>query len=523
MPDYATYRMLVTVLTPLHIGSGRKLLNEYDYAIHNKQTWRINEAALLESQAVEDPAIAEALSQRPWKELLDETDYDPGSHFFRYVIKGMPRSQSSGAQLQEQLKDPFDRPYLPGSSLKGALRTALGWYAWDKLGLQPDINRLDRRAKFAGQSYEREIFASAAPRPGLTPNYDLLKTMQISDSQPVDPSALILINASVINRSGETGKNIPVEVEALRPNTTFEMALKFDLALFSDWARRSGYKLPGEEWLKLLPAVCRAHANARIKQEIDWFKDIPKAKRLLSAYQQIAAADIGNDQFLIQLGWGTGWDGMTYGARLKQDPKFLQSIINQYNLARGARNPNDLFPKSRRAAMIFETSPDGQRSNLPAVPLGWILVTLQPLHVAEGWLDLDQPVIKAVTPPITQAATENASATSPRPQPSPASPVEPSSPAGRQPIPPAAPKKPVIKQFSTLPQPGDIFPGEVFDVTGTQVLLLIPGLADTQAFALIATTDLTRRVRDGESILCEVISLEQDKQRTWHVRCKMLR
>ena len=56
MPDnYTLYDVKVTVLSPLHIGSGRDLLNEYDYAIYQGQTWRINEDALLDAQNVDDP------------------------------------------------------------------------------------------------------------------------------------------------------------------------------------------------------------------------------------------------------------------------------------------------------------------------------------------------------------------------------------------------------------------------------------------------------------------------------------
>src|SRR5690606_40558751 len=36
-------------------------------------------------------------------------------------------SDLRGAEIQEQIKDPWDRPYIPGSSLKGALRTAIAF------------------------------------------------------------------------------------------------------------------------------------------------------------------------------------------------------------------------------------------------------------------------------------------------------------------------------------------------------------------------------------------------------------
>src|ERR1700690_1187494 len=63
MPDYRTYDLTVTTLTPVHIGTGRVLLHGYDYAIHAKKTWVINQSALLDAQKdLDDPRLAERLA-----------------------------------------------------------------------------------------------------------------------------------------------------------------------------------------------------------------------------------------------------------------------------------------------------------------------------------------------------------------------------------------------------------------------------------------------------------------------------
>ncbi|MBW7886400.1 MAG: type III-A CRISPR-associated RAMP protein Csm5, partial [Caldilineaceae bacterium] len=131
MPDYALFDVTLTAITPLHIGNGNELLNEHDYAIHNNQTWRINEMALLDAvQGVDDLALAEQLARSKPQELLKPEQYSPNSSLFRYVLDGAPRSKEPGAQLNEQLKDVFDHPYIPGTTLKGAIRTALAWHLW---------------------------------------------------------------------------------------------------------------------------------------------------------------------------------------------------------------------------------------------------------------------------------------------------------------------------------------------------------------------------------------------------------
>lgn len=367
MPGYAIYTLKVSVLTPLHIGSGEDLLHEYDYAIYNGRTWRLNDAALLEAQDVDDPALAEKLARTPPARLLQPADFRPDSPFFRYVIQGTPRSQAEGAQVREQLKDAFDRPYLPGSSLKGALRTALAWHAWGQMGLKPEIAKLGRR-EWAAQEYEHMLF-------GPDPNHDLLRALQVSDSQPVGTDRLMLVNARVLNRTGTLGS--PIELEAIRPDTVFELSLKLDLALFDDWAKRRGLNLRGAKWLQNLPAVIQAHTRQRTAQEIAWFRPVGTGARLRSFYEkQLGAARLEPHQVLLQLGWGTGWEGKTFGAHLRQDARFLEQVIQKYRLARGRRQPGDPFPKSRRVLVSFAQDSQGRRRETPASPLGWVLVEM---------------------------------------------------------------------------------------------------------------------------------------------------
>jgi CRISPR-associated protein Csm5 len=371
MADYSLYTLKVTTITPLHIGSGEELLNEYDFAVYNGQTWRINEAALLEAQNTDDPRLAERLARTPPAQLLEKpADFRPDSPCFRYVVKGVPRSALEGAQVREQLKDTFDRPYLPGSSLKGALRTALAWHAWGQRQLTPDVARLGRRREWAAQDYERTLL-------GPDPNHDLLRALQVADSRPLGADRLMLLNARVVGRGGKLAA--PIELEAIRPDTVFEMRLKIDRALFSDWARRNGLELPGAEWLDRLPELAKAHAGPRIAQESAWFGAIPGARRLQDFYMQLGKARLGKNGFLVQLGWGAGWQSKTLGTHLQASQPFMERIIDDYRLARGERKAGDPFPKSRRVAVSFARDERGGTAETAASPLGWVLVEMTPV------------------------------------------------------------------------------------------------------------------------------------------------
>lgn len=370
MADYALYRLKISLLTPLHIGNGRELMHEYDYALYKGATWRLNEAALLEAQNVEDPLLADKLAQTPPAQLLKDTDFDPQNPYFRYVIRGLPRSRAEGAVVREQLKDPFDRLYLPGSSLKGALRTALAWYTWGERKLRPDLARLGRDRRFAAQGYEHDLF-------GPDSNHDALRALIISDSQPLPVNdRLFLANVRVLNRGGSLGS--PIEVEAVRADTTFEAILKLDLALFSEWARRHKLNLSGEEWLRNLAQVVQTHSQERIRREKAWFASIPNGTRLHQFYARLEMSQVPENAFLLQLGWGTGWEDKTFGTRLSNDGQFMERLIQQYKLARGRRKPGDPFPKSRRVIMVYQHDSSGKvTGEQPALPLGWLLVEME--------------------------------------------------------------------------------------------------------------------------------------------------
>jgi CRISPR-associated protein Csm5 len=365
MPDYTLFNLKVSVLTPVHIGNGVELLYQYDYAIHGGQTWRINDAALLDAQNVEDPKMADILSRTPPVELLKPNDFQPQSPFFRYVIKGVPRSQAEGAQLREQIKNPFDQVYLPGSSLKGAFRTALGWYIWQQSGIKLKSTQLNPKREWAAQRYEQQIF-------GPNPNKDLLRALHVSDSAPLSADCLMVLNVRVVNRGGNLAA--PIEVEAIRRNTIFEQTIKIDNALFSNWAKKHNLHLKGAELLQHLAEVVNHHTKEHIRQEIAWFSEVARAQNVLNYYRQLEQKEPGKGQMLLRLGWGTGWNDKTFGTVLQKDPQTMEHLIQKYRLARGKRKPGDPFPKSRRVAMAVVRNQQGQVVEVPAYPLGWVLV-----------------------------------------------------------------------------------------------------------------------------------------------------
>lgn len=372
MADYQLYDLEISTLTPIHIGNGAELLHRYDYIISRGKTWRIDDNALLDAQDVTDIKLAEKLAQIAPAELLKPEELYAGSPFVRYVIDGAPRSEADGAKLREALKDSADQAYLPGSSIKGAFRTLLAWHGWQERKLTPDIQKLGSRREWAGQFYERELF-------GRSPNYDLLRALQVSDAHPLADSGLMVANARVLGRGGRLGS--PIELEAIRPDSVFSLTVKVDTVLFSDWAKRAELDPRQSIWLQNLVPIAQRYSQERIRREIKWLSEMRTGEVSVTAitqfYQQLAQAKLGSRRFLLQLGWGTGWEGKTFGSNLQTDQRFLQRVVTQYRLARGQRKEGDPFPKSRRVAVQARRQNDGRITEIPSAPWGWCLVEMK--------------------------------------------------------------------------------------------------------------------------------------------------
>lgn len=357
------YDVTISLLTPLHIGSGAELRRDYDYVTHNNRTWVMNADAFLEAIYWRDGNLDERIIGRPASELLQPQDFRPDSDYFRYVLPGTPRAAGHGAVLREQYKNAQDLPYIPGSSLKGALRTALAWHGFQDGQMHLDVAELRGSRSWAGQTLEREIF-------GRNPNYDLLRALQVADSQPQPVDRLQIVNAQVVTQGDQFGS--PIELEAVRSDTTFQTTIVIDNALHSPLAEQQLKFGEKWNWLTDLPAIVRAYTLERVQAEQAWFQ--PKYPQIAGFYRQLGNAlkggGVSGQSFLLHIGWGGGWQGKTIGKPLQQDTNEWERLLNDKRLspARFQRRRGDIFPKSRRAVVA---------QNKAVAPLGWCLVEMK--------------------------------------------------------------------------------------------------------------------------------------------------
>ncbi len=371
MNTHTIYQLTITTLSPLHIGTGRTLQRDYDYVVHKGKTWVIDADALAQAAWSRGRTVFQQMVRgAPAAELLTASDYSEQSPLFRYILEGVPRSSKTGSEIQEQIKDAWDRPYIPGSSLKGGLRTALFSAAVEKF--HPPINPREwsEWAKFAAQPLEHRVFSPKAP-PGKFPNYDLLRALQVSDSEPDEERRLQLLNVQVVS-----GKKMasPIELEAIPRGVDFTATLTLDgFLLHGDVVARIGWEKQLARWLYRLPQVVNRFTAGLIEAQRRHWKNLPVPIRnfFFAEIERVVDRMDVNNEFIMQLGWGGGWDSKTLGALLTADEERFAQIVQRYKkqmLREGSFYPGDRYPKSRRVVV---------RGEKPFQPLGWIKVRME--------------------------------------------------------------------------------------------------------------------------------------------------
>jgi len=380
--DSRIYTATLEILSPLHIGTGTSLLEGVDWIQESGWVYVADQNRLL--AAVLDRALADGKDQSKVIDAitglalgdllkagwLTKADLQDGSPLFLYRLRGEPAMN----QIAEAIKDVYGQPYVPGSSLKGALRTVLA--VGGATVLKTDLSNVGKSRSWAAQPIERDIF-------GADPNHDLLRALQVGDSTPAGAAQLEMVRVNVFPTAQQTSfgrsQGLDLDVEALRKGTVLTARIKIDGTLFggdTPLARQAEKELAfgkRRAWLTHLPKWARAVAGQRIDDELGFLEGKPGGEAAAGFYRRLAK-DFENlapdNEFLLQVGWGTGWPSKTFGALLQRDRQEFERLVQEYRMSPQdrRRQVGQPFPKSRKLV---------RRGERPSEPLGWVKVKLE--------------------------------------------------------------------------------------------------------------------------------------------------
>ena len=240
-------------LTPIHIGDGTEWrpdeyfidepapvgprYNEFGEEIEEAQTTAPAMLCRFDQQAA--TRAMTAAQRNSFTEALDRGDLREAAKVLReagrnHVLDRIPLSAASKSDLQEAMKNPLrggavkpfirsgGRPYIPGSSIKGAFRTALASAALPREQRKPDE-----------WTHKDALEAAFGLKEGRTET-DPLRFLFVSDAE-LPEGATLIDKAEVIKQSdAHAGRGIQMHYEVTKSLSSSSEAPAFSVTVAID-------------------------------------------------------------------------------------------------------------------------------------------------------------------------------------------------------------------------------------------------------------------------------------------------
>lgn len=248
------YQMELVVKGPVFVGSGKEI-GKKEYVFLDAQTLGILAPEKLYAE------LRHRGKSRQFEEYLLNNRRDDLTNWLRnenvrvndikdcirYSLKCRElieaRKEKSKLQIMECTKDPYGKPYIPGSSIKGMLRTIiLGNDILENPEMYSEVKHEMTRELFSNGKVDRkwvlrspmnrieEICYRTLARPESKSNdavNDIMQGFIVSDSEPLELEDLTLAQAIELHTDG-TEKTLPILRESIKPGTRIRFTLTID-------------------------------------------------------------------------------------------------------------------------------------------------------------------------------------------------------------------------------------------------------------------------------------------------------
>ncbi len=281
----------------------------------------------------------------------------------------------------------MDVPYIPGSSLKGAIRTAILWKAVcedssfvDSLRREGD-KRLNK--KKVGSDYFAKLLGTGESGRRPDAKFDLLKFVEVSDMMPVPDQTDLLSIAGIVTYSQQRGgKLVPkpyqILAECVPSKKEFSGSISVSPQLSAALKDRRNYPQLAEKlgmlglsddpedagrMVSYLRSVCREFSRAALEQEQRLCKANPE---LSKSPENCRVAMEKNNQNLLRLGFGVGTGYQTVIHMLiQEDPDLSAKWITKMELGK--------YPRESTGEGLDVPYPKSVEFTTMHKPLGWIV------------------------------------------------------------------------------------------------------------------------------------------------------
>lgn len=266
-----------------------------------------------------------------------------------------------GNTLKEHIHNGQGKPYIPGSSIKGAIRTAI------LASLAENVNGAERKIdasangkkKANANKVEKELF-------GRDPNNDVFRFLQVGDAYFGEcyTVSLRMVNINERTSRGFWDESKPQMIEALpsEDKTKFEMNL--NLEGYNESAKECSTigRLPNimSSYESLFEAI-NNHTISLLDFELEYWRersnmdDSDKVKSYLEKIESIKSEALKCDkgkECVLRIGHGSGWNFITGGWARNLDN--FEDLVVPISRPGNNRYLDYDFPKTRRVDDICE-------------------------------------------------------------------------------------------------------------------------------------------------------------------------
>ncbi|OLP19171.1 type III-A CRISPR-associated RAMP protein Csm5 [Leptolyngbya sp. 'hensonii'] len=409
-PDvYKTCRIQLT--SPiLHIGSAVSKLNPFECVQTGRRVYLPDQNALARAlkergrlddfiQRVEDRGDITSLLEDTFGDRWQTALTSEGDRLFPEHLISAKWTGEKITELRPMIRNGLGQLYIPGSSLKGAIRTAIAYYLLKhaerfnvpqqnqisaiESRLRKSMGELRHRAKFTDDSlFMNRLFADfdliyqgkpVSAREG--PNTDFMRAVHVTDSDP-------LIEQEIVNKRGQKGAiNQAITTEVIVSSHFPDWKAKYRASIYTEmvrlaqtqftitldetmlsWFRHSQRMTLPFQTIEDLLKICQEFAQDQWDHEHYYWQEVknnPNAQGKNLDFSDIRTLyEPEQCPFSLRVGWASGMAGTTVNLLL--DDNLRMEIRDTC----GLKAPGFEAPKSRRTVV-------GSSGAIKFVP-GWV-------------------------------------------------------------------------------------------------------------------------------------------------------
>ncbi|HMN17090.1 MAG TPA: type III-A CRISPR-associated RAMP protein Csm5 [Ignavibacteriaceae bacterium] len=385
-------KVKIKTLTPIHIGTGKKL-GTIDYFKQYRISYDKLFELIAEDKQVEFISWIEQNLNSDAMKIQQQFNLDPKDIIEKCCLYSF--NGSFQKYVNEGMKDSSNKLFIPGSSLKGSLRTALmykvlkdkenfvlNYIRWLVGVTIKERKKIDPIKKSADDKLEQESFICGVEREKNNKTeiiyddqkYDLLKIIKISDSSSVSTKE----DGEITELQVYALKKIPAHksfrtyTESIKDNVELEFDITVDIEFLkkvreelnnpnSEFGKK--YFIGIENKLKNLFDIDIKNeleiteekiVDSLIKSWIDFGKSVSNLERVwVSSIKDKGNANtrsldnLYNTENKFKVGFGTGFSGMTILPLLLTDENIKQKVFEFYkavNIGSHTSNKNNQTP-----------------------------------------------------------------------------------------------------------------------------------------------------------------------------------